>query len=96
MKNKISAEEKHYIKLNTKLKQDYNKLFNLHTEELVYSIKLQETIDDLKKQIEQLQNENKIILESSGLSVDEIKRLVKGNQAIAGWLGVSKLFGNGW
>ena len=96
MKNKISAEEKYYIKLNTKLKQDYNKVYERYIQVLKDSIMLQEIIDDLEKQINQLKNENKILIEHKGLSLDELKKLVKGNEAINGLLNMSKLIGNGW
>ena len=93
MNNKISAEEKHYIKLNTKLKRDYNKLNEKYDKELAYTKELHKSIDTQNKVIHNLNRVNEVLLDKLGLSKEDVDGIIRNNKTIEMMFGIIKNIG---
>lgn len=93
MKNKITGEEKHYQKLNTRLQQELNKETERVNRLYEANYKMAKEMTDLENRIATLERENGFLKEKLGLSDDEIKKLIR---ASAGIDMIARNFNYGW
>jgi cell shape-determining protein MreC len=91
----ITAEEKHYKKLNKKLSQNVNRYQELYTEEQEKNKQLTGFIKEKDKKIEALFEENEKLKTMVNLTDDEVKELIKSTKNQNEWVGMTKmLLGN--
>lgn len=91
MNNKISAEEKHYIKLNIRLRQEINDMQRKLDIFELEKAGLRKSLNKSEAQVAKLQIENNILVENSGLTPEEIKKLIKTNDAVDSFVKMSGL-----
>ena len=96
MKTKVTGEEKHYQKLNTKLGQIINKMIERGDNQYSANLKMSAFIIELEDKVAALSKENEFLKEKLGLSDEEIKKLIKASSGIDMLAGMSKMFQHGW
>jgi hypothetical protein len=93
MKNKITAEEKHYIKLNNKLRQSWNLLKHQEINLNIQIKELNNKIYELKCNNAELLEENEMLKQNMNITPEEIERLVKSVKAMKSMEMIFNMFG---
>lgn len=95
MKTKITGEEKHYQKLNNKLRKELNGFIDSNHKIYEEKYKLQKEIELLKDQLKVVTEENEFLKSKVvNLSDEELKQLVQSSKRLDDLTGMTKMLFN--
>jgi SMC interacting uncharacterized protein involved in chromosome segregation len=86
----LTAREKHYQKLNLKLRQELNQLKTKNNIMSLDNNHLRDIIKILESNLKQIEEKYELLKNNQNLSEEEIQRLLKGSAALNMIVGIGK------